>query len=97
MGYCQQLNDVPGSARLMRIMANQANILVSTAKLPDGQHTETGKETLKEFRAHFPHSKMTDDSYEGEGQENLGICERITNRGDWNLATRVINQKFDER
>jgi hypothetical protein len=35
---------------------------------------------------------MIDDSYDdGQGQQNLGICERITNRGDWNLTRHVIN------
>jgi hypothetical protein len=53
-----------------------------------------GKKTLKElFRVHFPDSKLIDDSYDnGQGQQNLGICERITNRGDWNLARHVNNQ-----
>jgi hypothetical protein len=38
-------------------------------------------------------SELIDDSYDnGQGQENLGVCERITNRGDWNLARRMINQ-----
>jgi hypothetical protein len=45
--YCQEINDVPGSARLMRVMAKQANNQVSTIRLPDGKHTQTGKETLK--------------------------------------------------
>jgi hypothetical protein len=27
-----------------------------------------------------------------QGQQNLGKCERITHRVDWNLAKRVINQ-----
>jgi hypothetical protein len=30
-------------------MAKQANKKVSTIKLPDGQHNQTGKETLKEY------------------------------------------------
>jgi hypothetical protein len=77
----------------MKIMAKQATNKVSTIKLPDGQHTQIGKETMKEpFRVHFPDSKLTDNSGDGQGQQNLGICERITNRGDWNLAKRVINQ-----
>jgi hypothetical protein len=93
-GYCQEIDDVPGSARLMRIMAKQATNKVSTVKLPNGQQTETGKETLKElFRVHFPDLKQIDDSYDyGEGQLKLGMCEGITNRGDWNLAKRVKNQ-----
>jgi hypothetical protein len=36
---------------------------------------------------------LIDDSYDnGQGQQNLGICIRIMNRGDWNLARHVINQ-----
>jgi hypothetical protein len=77
----------------MKIMAKQGTNKVSTVKLPDGQHTQTGKETLKElFRVHFLDSKLIDDSGDGQGLQNLGICECITNRGDWNLAKRVINQ-----
>jgi hypothetical protein len=76
----------------MKIMAKQATNKISAIKLPDGQHTQTGKETLKElFRIHFPDSKLIDDSG-GDGQQNLGMCERITKSGDWNLAKHVINQ-----
>jgi hypothetical protein len=98
-GYCQEINDVPGSVRLVRIMAKQATSRVSTVKRPNGQQTETGKETLKElFRVHFPDSKMIDDSYDdGQGRQNLGICERITNGGDWNMAKHVINQSKEDR
>jgi hypothetical protein len=74
-------------------MAKQATNKVSTNKLPNGQFTQTGRDTQKElFRVHFPDSKLIDESYDGQGQLNLGICGRIMNRGDWNLAKRVINQ-----
>jgi hypothetical protein len=58
--------------------------IVSTVKLPNGQQTETGEGTLKElFRVHFPDSELIDDSCDDEqGHQNLGICERIMNRGD---------------
>jgi hypothetical protein len=43
-------------------MVKQATNLVSTIKLPDGKHSQTGTETLKElFRVHFPDSKLFDD------------------------------------
>jgi hypothetical protein len=73
-GYCQEINDVPGSARLVRIMAKQATSRVTTVKQPNGQQTKTGKKTLKElFRVHFPNSKLIDNSYDnGQGQQNLG-------------------------
>jgi hypothetical protein len=45
--YCQDISDVTGSARLMKIMAKQATNKVSTIKLPDKQYTQTGKEKLK--------------------------------------------------
>jgi hypothetical protein len=67
----------------MKIMAKQATNKFSTIKLHDGQHTQTRKETLKElFSVHFPDSKLTDDSGNGQDQQNLGICEHITNRSD---------------
>jgi hypothetical protein len=92
--YCREINDVPGSARLMRAMAKQTTNRVSTVKLHNGQLTETGKGTLEDlFRVHFPDSKPIDDSRDNrQGQQNLGKCERITHRIDWNLATRVLNQ-----
>jgi hypothetical protein len=44
------------------------------------------------FRVHFPDSKLTEDSDDRQGQQNLGTWQRIMNRGDWNLAKCVINQ-----
>jgi hypothetical protein len=81
----------------MRIMAKQGTNKVSTVKLPNGQQTETGEGTLEElFRVQFPDSELIDDSCDdGQGQQNLDICECITNRGDWNLARRMINKKLD--
>jgi hypothetical protein len=91
--YCQEINDVLGSARLMNNMAEQATNKVSTIKLPDGQYTQTGKRTLKElFRVHFPDSKLIDDLGERQRLKNLGVCRHIMNRGDWNLAKNIINQ-----
>jgi hypothetical protein len=75
-------------------MAKQETNRVSTFKLSDGQCTQTGGETLKEiFRVHFPDSILTDDSNDRQGQQNLDVCKCITNRGDWNLAINVINEK----
>jgi hypothetical protein len=37
--YCHEIADVPGSSRLMKIMAKQATNRVSTIKLLDGQCT----------------------------------------------------------
>lgn len=34
--YCQEITDVPGCAKLMKIMAKQATNGVSTIKLPEG-------------------------------------------------------------
>jgi hypothetical protein len=88
--YCQEISDVSDSGRLMKIMAKQVTNKGSAIKLPDVQYTQALKEL---FRVHFPDLKLIDDSYDdGQGQQNLGICGRITNRGDWNLAKRVINQ-----
>jgi hypothetical protein len=73
-------------------MAKRTTKRASIIKLPDGQYTQTGKEILKEFRVHFPGSKLADDSNGGQGQQNLEICRHILDRGDWNLAKHVINQ-----
>jgi hypothetical protein len=83
----------------MKVMAKQATNKVSTIKLSDGKHTQTGKETLKKlFRAHFHDSKLIDDSGDGRHQQNLGAYRHITKRGDWNLAKYAINQpKLDGR
>jgi hypothetical protein len=92
-GYCQEINDVPGNARLMTIMEKQVTNKVSTIKLPNGQFPQTGKDTLKElFRVHFPDSKLTDDSSDGQGQQNLDVRGCKTNWGDWYLDKHVINQ-----
>jgi hypothetical protein len=91
--YCQEITDAPGSARLMKIMAKEATNRVSTIKLPDGQCTQTGRETLEGlFRVHFPESVLIENSIDGQGQQNLEVCRCRTNRGDWNLARTVINQ-----
>jgi hypothetical protein len=45
------------------------------------------------FWVHFPDSKPIDNSRDiRQGQRNLGRCDRTTNRADWNLIKRVINQ-----
>jgi hypothetical protein len=77
----------------MKIMAKQATNRVSTIKPPDGQCNQTGKETLEElFRVHFPESVLIHDLIDRQGQQNLDVCRRRTNKGDWNLARIVINQ-----
>jgi hypothetical protein len=69
---------VPDSGRSWE---KQATNRVSTIKLPDGQYTETGNGTLKElFRVHFPDSKPTVHSSDGQGQQNLDVRGRKTNR-----------------
>jgi hypothetical protein len=77
----------------MKIMAKQATKRVSTIKLPNGQYTGTGRETLSElFRVHFPNSGLIDNLDNGQGQRNLGARQSRTNRADWNLARVIINQ-----
>jgi hypothetical protein len=88
--YCQEIADVPCSARLME---RQATNRFGTIKLPGGQCTQTGRETLEElFKVHFPESILIDDLIDGQGKQTLGICRRRKNRGDWNLARNVGNQ-----
>jgi hypothetical protein len=66
--YCQDISDVPGSARLIRIMAEQETNSVSTIKLSDGQYMQTEREILSElFIDHFPDSELIVGS--GGGQD----------------------------
>jgi hypothetical protein len=70
----------------MMIMAKQATNKVSIIKLPDGQCTQTGRETVKElFRVHFCESVQTDDSNDEWGQHILDACRSRMNRecGTW--------------
>jgi hypothetical protein len=67
----------------MNIMKNQATNRVSTIKLPDGQCTQTEREPLKELLGvYFPESTLTDDSNDGQGQQNLDVCRHRTKRED---------------
>jgi hypothetical protein len=89
--YCQEITDVPSSARLTKIMAQQATNRVSTIELPDGQCTQTGGETLRElFRVHFPDSTLIIRMM-GQAQQNLDVCQCKTNRGHRDLARNIIN------
>jgi hypothetical protein len=67
---------------------------VSSAKLPDGRHTQTGIETpLQELcTVHFPDSRLTDGSTDDQGKSDMGGRFCRTNTKDWNLARRVIDQ-----
>jgi hypothetical protein len=81
------------SASMIRLTFRYCSV---TAFINTGQYTHTGGETLKEiFTAHFPHSRLINDSDKEQKQLNLNICRSRTNRGDWNLATNVIDQKSD--
>jgi hypothetical protein len=98
--YCKEISDVPGSARLMKIMAKQATNRVSTIKLPDGQYTQTGKATLKElFRVHFPDLELTDDSNDGQGQQNLDVSGHKKEQGrtvPGQACNQSINQSINQ-
>jgi hypothetical protein len=77
----------------MRIMVKQANNRVGTVKLPDGHYTQSGRETFLELcTVHFPDFRLTDCSMDGQGQSDLGERTRRTNRADWNLVRRMIDQ-----
>jgi hypothetical protein len=91
--YCQDITYAPGSAKIMNFMAKQTTNRASAIKLPHGQCTQTGGETLTElFTVHFQESMLTDDSNDGQGQQNLVVSKCTTKSGDWNLARNVINQ-----
>jgi hypothetical protein len=73
--YYQVIEDVPGSARLMKIMARQETHKVGSTKLPDGVHSQTASKALQELcRVHFPDCRPTDHLTDGQGHLNLGTC-----------------------
>jgi hypothetical protein len=92
-GTARGFEDVPGSARLIRIMVKQANNGVSLVKLPDGPYAQTGRQTLLELcRVSFPDSRLSNGPKDGQGQSDLGGGTCRANREDWNLVKRIINQ-----
>ena len=85
------IKDVPDRARLMRIMGSQFANKVESIKLPDGQYTQSGRQTLRElYRVHFPGSAGEEVTLEGQGQPNLRAF--AAHREDRELSKRVIDQ-----
>jgi hypothetical protein len=61
-GDCQEIDNVPGNAKLVKIMSKQGTNKVNTIRLPNRQYTQTGKDTLSElFRVYFLDSLLIDD------------------------------------
>lgn len=74
---------------ITKIMAKQAANIVRAIKLPDGQHTQTRKNTVKEvFRGYFLDLIQVMD---GHGRQNIDISRNIMNRRDWKLDKQVTN------
>jgi phage protein U len=75
----------------MRIATSQWASRVESIKLPDGQYTQSRKETLRELhRVHFPGSAGEEVTLEGQGQANLTAF--AAHRQDWELSEKVIDQ-----
>ena len=89
--YCWGIENIPDSARFMKIMANKAADRLTAIKLPDGKYSTDGRGTLQELlRVHFPDSvEMNSLTYDRE-QPNLEQGHK-TCREDWHLARKVIN------
>ena len=74
----------------MRIMASHSTNRLQSVQLPDGQHTQSGEETLWElYRVHFHGSAIEEMTWEGLGHPNLIDC--AAHREDWELFRKVIN------
>ena len=55
-------------------MSQSAN-RVESVQLPDGQHTQSGEETLRElYGVHFPGSAVEEMTWEGLGHPILRDC-----------------------
>jgi len=59
----------------MRIMASHSTNRVESVQLTDGQHAQSGEETLRELcRVHFRGSAVEKMTWEGLGHPNLIDC-----------------------
>jgi hypothetical protein len=59
----------------MRIMASHSTNGVESVQLRDGQHTQSGEETLRElYRVNFRGSAIEEMTWEGLGHPNLIDC-----------------------
>jgi hypothetical protein len=59
----------------MRIMASHTTSRLESVQLPDGQHTQSGEETLRElYRVHFCGLAVEEMTREGLGHPNLIDC-----------------------
>jgi hypothetical protein len=64
---------------------------VGSIKLPEGQHKQSGKETLTElYRIHFPGSAGVEVTLEGHRQPNLRAFAVHTE--NWELSKKVPDQ-----
>jgi hypothetical protein len=75
----------------MKIMAKQATQtgLALSAYLIVNVHKLEGRLWML-FRVHFPESSVTEDSIDGQRQQNLDVCR--TNKGQCNLARNLVHE-----
>lgn len=86
--YCGELNDLPSSAKLHKILSKQHTNKIGLMEYPDGSVTKNCRETLKLLaNTHFPGSTTLDPS-EVHSQSGSNFIRPVTE--DWRLATKIF-------
>ncbi|KAI5696957.1 hypothetical protein M8J75_002931 [Diaphorina citri] len=89
---CQEIDKTSEAARLQKIMAKEP-ITLGTIKKPNGEWTQSGKETLETLiEAHFPGSETFDYSVPSDTVRS-GTPHRRPQKNDWKLAKSVVTHK----
>lgn len=86
--FCEGIEDVPGSARIHKILSREPAKELGSLKRPNGSFTESRKETLELLaKTHFPGCQILGDT-PGE----LSACGRNRPHGvEWRTSHKIIN------
>jgi hypothetical protein len=76
----------------MKIMVEHVTNRVSTITIYDGRCILTGRALKQLFKAHYPDSRLSDESRDWKGQPNLNVNKCQMNGAHWNLSRSVNNQ-----
>ncbi|KAI5705593.1 hypothetical protein M8J75_000064 [Diaphorina citri] len=89
---CHEIGKTSEAARLLKIMAKEP-VTLGTIKKPNGEWTQTGKETLETLiETHFPGSESFDYANPSD-TARPGTPLRKPQKDDWELAKNVVTHK----
>ena len=85
--FCSSINDLPGSARLHRVLSRDSKVKLGSLVAPSGGPTQSEEEALEQLlTAHFPNSGVTQEA----AAPSAALLARCS---DWRLATRVVTYR----